>query len=248
MSLAITSFTPNTGPTSGGTKVVITGTSLDTVDVALFGNVEAAIDTTAVNTATSLTVISPPIPNADAGTVKIELVDHATPVEVVSSGNFTYTAVSNPVLTSTLARKWKLDVDTSVAQDGSAWTNVRAVLDLQPSITPTMQDDSDYDSDGWGSDVKTMLKWSNVVKLGRKVAAGYVEDPGQAAIHVAHDQFGADGVVHVRWYDRNGGTEAYEGFAQVQWSEDGGDAAALSTVSVTLTGQGARLTITNPAA
>ena len=111
-----------------------------------------------------------------------------------------------------------------------------------------MQDDSDYDSDGWGSDVKTMLKWSNVVKLARKMAAGFTEDPGQAVIRAAYDKFGSDGVVRVRWYDRNGTVEAYDGFAQVQWSEDGGDATALSMVSVTLTGQGARNVITNPLA
>jgi hypothetical protein len=245
MTLAITSFTPSTGPATGGTKIVITGTSLDTADVFLVGAIEAATDTTATNTATSWTIIAPP---QAAAAVKLHAVDFGTDTEVSSSTDFTYTAVSTPTLTSTLARKWKFDVDASSGMDGTDYIPVRAVRDLQPQTSPTMQDDTDYDADGWGSDVKTLLKWSLVCKLGRKMAAGFTEDPGQAVIRAAYDQFGTDGLVRVRWYDRNGTDEAYEGYAQVQWSEDGGDATQLSMVSVTLTGQGARTTIVNPLA
>lgn len=248
MALAITSFTPTTGPCTGGTRVVITGTGLTAVTAVMFGNVEGSIDTTAVNTALSLTVLSPAIPNDDAGTVKITVLDSVTPTEAQSSGNFTYTAVTTPTLTSVPASKWKLDVDSSVAQDGSSYIPVRGMTDFQPAVNTTTQDDSDYDSGVWGSDAKTQLKWQNTLKISRKRAAGYVEDPGQAVLRVAHDQVGTAGTVRVRWYDRNGeGSEAYEGFAMVQWSEDGGNTQALNTVSVTLMGQGARSNITNPA-
>lgn len=247
MALAITSFSPSTGPTTGGTKVVIIGTSLDTVDNVLFGATPASIDTTATNTATSLTVISPPIANTDTLVRKINLIDTDTDTEVTSSTNYTYTTVSSPTLTSVPASKWKIDVDASVGLDGSGYIPVRGIVDFQPALNTTTQDDSDYDSGVWGSDAKTQLKWQNTIKLSRKRGAGYTEDPGQKTLRLAHDQVGTAGTVRVRWYDRNGhGSEAYEGFAMVQWSEDGGATTALNTVSVTLVGQGTRSNITNP--
>lgn len=248
MTLAITSFTPTTGPTTGGTRVVITGTGLDAVTNVLFGTHAGSIDTTATNTALSLTVIAPGIDNSLAGTVKITVIDAATPAEAQSSTNYTYTSVSAPPLTSSPATKWKCDVDSSAGQDGTGYIPVRGITDFQPAIATTSQDDSDYDSGVWGSDAKTQLKWSNVIKLSRKRAANYIEDPGQKVLRLAHDQVGAAGTVRVRWYDRNGhGSEAFEGFAFVEWSDDGGNTTALSTVSVTLMGQGVRTPITNPA-
>lgn len=255
MAITITSFLPTGGPTTGGTKVVIVGTGLDTVDDVEFGNVPGVIDTTAVNTATSLTVLAPAIANDGTLVVKITLIDNAgSGVIAVSTSSYTYTVVTSPVLSTALAAKWAFEVDTSVAQDGSAWTKVRGVTNFQPAVASTTQDDSDYDSVdpvtgiSWGSDVVTQLKWSLVVKLDRKTAAGYVEDPGQAQIRSCYDKAGADSVLHARWYDRNGSEEAYEGSGLVQWSDDGGDLTALSTVSVTVMGRGLRKTITNPAA
>lgn len=246
MALALTSFTPTTGPQTGGTKVVITGTGLLAVTSVEFGDVNGTIDTTATNTATSLTVIAPP--TGTTGNVKITILDSVTPTEAQSTGNYTYTAVTTPPLVSSTAGKWKCDVDTSVAQDGSSFVTLRGITDFQPALATTTQDDSDYDSGVWGSDAKTQLKWSLALKISRKRAAGYVEDPGQKQLRLAHDQVGAAGNVLVRWYDRNGhGSEAYQGVAMVEWSEDGGATTALDTVSVTLMGQGPRLGITNPA-
>jgi hypothetical protein len=247
MALAITSFSPSTGPTTGGTKVVIVGTSLDTVDNVMFGATPASIDTTATNTATSLTVLAPPINNTDTLVRKINLVDTDTDTEVTSSTNYTYTTVTSPTLTSVPATIWKCDVDSSVGQDGTGYIPIRGIVDFQPALNTTTQDDSDYDSGLWGSDAKTQLKWQLTTKLSPKRATGYVEDPGQKILRLAHDQVGTAGTVRVRWYDRNGhGSEAYEGFGFVQWSDDGGNTQALRTVSVTIMGQGPRTHITNP--
>lgn len=248
MALAITSFLPTTGPTTGGTKVTITGTGLDTATAVLVGDVEGRIDTTATNTATSLTFIVPAIPN-DSATLayKVTVLDSATPTEAQSSTSFTYTTVSAPVLTPSLASKFKAQV-----KDGTGtYIDIRGVTNLQPAIAQTTQDDSDYESvvDGiqWGSDFVTGLKWSLVIKLDRKTAAGYVEDPGQKILRLASVQGGSDALVDMQWFDRNGGSEAYQGTGIVQWSDDGGDGTALSTVSVTIMGRGPRLTIANPA-
>lgn len=245
MALAITSFTPTTGSTAGGTIVTITGTSLDTVDEVIVGNKQAVI----IGTPTATTLVFK-TPAGAAGNALVHAIDNDLNLEVSGAANFVYAAPATPeVLVSTGARKWKLDVDTSAGQDGTSYIPVRAMTDFQPSNPATMQDDSDYDSDGFGSDAKTGLKWANVLKLGRKKGVtSNVYDPGQEAIRLASNRFGGSGIVRVRWYERDGGGEAWEGFAQVQWSEDGGNSTALSTVSVTLSGQGARTAITNPAA
>lgn len=149
-------------------------------------------------------------------------------------------------LVSTLARKWRLDVDTSLTATPT-WVQVRAMSSFSPSIDSNLEDDSDYDSDGWGSQAKTRMQWTLEATFIRKVGVTTGNyDEGQERIRQAADEFGADSVVHVRWYDREGGPEAYEGYAIVSWEPEGGDTGSLDRATVNLTGQGARLTITNP--
>lgn len=154
-----------------------------------------------------------------------------------------------PVLTpssvgvSQLASRFALQVDTG-SSESPTWTTVFGVSNLQPNVDYTMQDNSDYDSDGWGSDFPTQRKWSLALTLRDKLYDD-TQDAGQAALQTA-----ADGLdqVHVRWFDRNGGAEAYEGYAYVQWQPQGGDVTTEATTNVTLNGQGSRTTISNPVA
>lgn len=154
--------------------------------------------------------------------------------------------MTTPLVTM-LARKWRLEVNTS-GNETPVWTQVKGITNFTPNVSPTMQATDDYDSDGWGSDEKTMLKWSNAVQLLRKGVDETTPDPGQEALRSKSDQFGVAGTAHIRWYDRNGGPEAYEGFANVSWEPGGGGTADTENVTVNLTGKGARLDISNPAA
>lgn len=148
-------------------------------------------------------------------------------------------------LVSYLARKWRCDVNTGTPAV-PVWVQVRGVTNFTPGLSPTMQSSDDFDSDGWGSDEKTMLKWNLAIALLRKGADETTPDPGQEALREKSDQFGSAGVAHVRWYDRNGGPEAYEGFGNVSWEPGGGGTADLEPVTVNITGKGARTDITNP--
>lgn len=141
----------------------------------------------------------------------------------------------------------------NISADGSAdyveggWVRVRAIAGLKPTIDSNMEDDSDYDGDGWGSETKTGMSWALELDLLRKIGVVSREpDPGQEIIRLAADQFGPDSVVHVRWFDRNGGPEAFEGYASVSWEPEGGGPTDLDKVSAKLSGQGARLAIENP--
>jgi len=242
MALAITGVYPATGSTLGGDTLTVSGTDIDTVTTCTVGG--TAAPDIEILSETLLRVLTPA---HAAGTAAIVLGDGSTTVTL--AGQYTYVVpTGDATLTSTLARKFRIDVNAGTA-GAPVWTQVRAITTMATPISPTMQDDSDYDSDGWGSSAKTMLAWSLTATLSRKVGATSGDyDPGQERIRQAHDQFGPAGLVQVRWYDREGGPEAYTGYAHVGWEPQGGDTSALDTVNVTLTGQGKRTAITNPAA
>jgi len=156
-----------------------------------------------------------------------------------------------PLGTSTLNRKWYLDVDTS-ATDTPTWTPVMGMTEFAFNVEPTLQDDSDFDSEGFRSQVKTAEAWSVSLTVARKVtaASGTAYDTGQERLR--DKSFGTMGVansVKVRFYEMEEDgprEEAYQGLAAVSWSPNGGGMDATSTVGVTLTGQGRLTAITHP--
>jgi len=149
-----------------------------------------------------------------------------------------------------LARRWYLDVNTGT-HAAPTWIAVNGVEDFKAPLDPSVQDDSDYDSGGYKSSTITAIGWSIDLKLARKVtvASPTVYDPGAEVLRAASVLMGASNRVEVRWYEMTTSgpkVEAYQGYAAVSWSEDGGGMDALASVSVTLTGQGEREAITHP--
>lgn len=156
-----------------------------------------------------------------------------------------------PLGASTTNRKWYLDVDNAVETGVPEWLGVFGVTEFKDGLDPTTQDDSDFDSEGWKSSTTTALGWANELKLKRAVTAASptAYDPGQEVLRLAAGKTGTGNRVHIRWYEMEPDgprVEAYEGYATVKWSPDGGAMDALSTVSVTLTGQGKRVDIGHP--
>lgn len=157
-----------------------------------------------------------------------------------------------PLGAATLNRKWRVDVNTGTYAVPN-WVALAGIGEFQPTTDATTQDTSDFDSEGWKSESVTALGWGLESKLNRKVKtsdpAAY--DDAQEVLRLAAVQIGEGNVVDVRWYEYGGvgrpTVEAYRGFAGVQWSDDGGGMDATSTVTTTLTGQGARTPITHPA-
>lgn len=233
MAITITGITPATGPTTGGTTHLITGTQLDTVSGVTIGG-------TAVTTFTALsaTLMRVTAPAGTVGAVNVVL----NPGAITGTGIFTYAAPVIEQLVSTLARKWKFDV-----KSGASWIPVRGIGELKAQVESNLEDDSDYDAGGWASEAKTQLKWGLEAKVLRKkgVTSGNY-DPGQELLRAASDQFGSPGTPQVRWYTDDGGPEAYSGFASVSWEPEGGEAKDLDAVTIKLSGNGQRTTITNP--
>lgn len=154
-----------------------------------------------------------------------------------------------PLGATTTNRKWYVDVDTGTLSP--EWTGIFGITEFKDALEASLQDDSDFDGEGWKSETNTANKWSLEFKVKRAVtaAAATAYDPGQEELRAAAEETGVANSVHVRWYEMEPGgprVEAYEGYAAVTWSPDGGNMEALSTVSVKLAGQGKRTPITHP--
>ncbi|MGW4850144.1 phage tail tube protein [Streptomyces sp. NPDC004288] len=157
--------------------------------------------------------------------------------------------MSTPTPVTALARRWRLEIDMSAAKDGSNWQFVPGITEFNPAAEPNIEDSSSYDSDGWAENTKTGQSWELGVTVNRKINdAVKVYHPTHEAFRLASFAFGSASEVHVRYYDRNGLPEAYDGIALVTWAPSGGEYTALDQVEMTLTGTGPLTSITNPVA
>lgn len=155
-----------------------------------------------------------------------------------------------PLGASTLVRKWYLDVNTGTVANPE-WTGVFGMVNFTPTLNPTLQDDSDFDSEGYKSSTVTALEWGASLTVSRKTQANAptVYDPGQEKLRTTSLLQGVQNSVQVRYYEMSPGgprVEAYSGNAAVSWSPSGGAMDALDEVAVTLTGQGQRQSIDHP--
>jgi hypothetical protein len=117
----VTSVSPNSGPTSGGTSVVITGTNFTGVLGVTFGTTPAASFT--VNSPTQITAVSPA---QVAGTVDIRVTNGAGTSPIVVADQFTYTAGA-PVVTNVSPNAGPVGGGTTVTITGTGFTNVTQV-------------------------------------------------------------------------------------------------------------------------
>jgi hypothetical protein len=153
---------------------------------------------------------------------------------------------------STLNRKWFVDLNTG-DDTTPVWIPLLGMTEVKPVVEGSMQDDSDFDGGGWGSNMNSLNRWKVEGKFRRAPQPGStppVYDPGQEVLREAGGSTGIENVVHCRWYEMepNGPrVEAYDGFAAVTYTEDGGGVEALSFVSFVLDGRGARNDIPHPA-
>lgn len=142
-----------------------------------------------------------------------------------------------------LARSYRVDVST----DNSSWLTLNGMNDFNPEITPTTQDSSDYESDGWSASEITMQMWKLTVKVNAKATAGTV-DPAFGALLATQGKFGDAARVYVRWYRKDGATgfPAYSGRAIVETTTSKTGVPDLNEYQVVLTGDGKLDEITNP--
>lgn len=146
-----------------------------------------------------------------------------------------------------LARRYRLEINTSTTSTPS-WTLLPGITEFAPKIEPTQQDVTTYDAEGWSEQAVTMLAWSvetTIAHRAHPVTGAF--NPTQEHLRRASMSFGAASYVHVRYFDRTGADDAYEGTALVTWEPDGGGPDEVDTIKITLTGSGPLKPITNPA-
>ncbi|WP_051407010.1 IPT/TIG domain-containing protein [Nocardia sp. CNY236] len=112
----ISTISPTSGPATGGTSVVITGTDFTAFSTVRF---DATATAFTLDSATQITAIAPPGP---VGTASVTV----TTPEGTSNG-VTYTYLAVPVLTSASPNQGPTSGGTSVVLAGSGLTGVTAV-------------------------------------------------------------------------------------------------------------------------
>ncbi|MFI9631729.1 IPT/TIG domain-containing protein [Nocardia sp. NPDC051929] len=112
----LTSIAPSTGPVTGGTTVVLTGTNLTGATAVTFGGTPATSFT--VNSATQITAVAP----AGTGTVSVKV---TTPGGISNGVAYTYVAV--PTLTTVVPNTGPAAGGTTVILTGTNLTGATAV-------------------------------------------------------------------------------------------------------------------------
>ncbi|MFE7746871.1 phage tail tube protein [Nocardia sp. NPDC057455] len=148
------------------------------------------------------------------------------------------------------AAEWAVQVNTgTVASPNYEW--LRGLSKFEPVNDATMQDDTDIDSGGYGSELVTAQKLNvnaeGLVK-GERSASTVVPDPGVAFLRAKGKNLGYDNIVQLRYWRTDDLPEAYEHFFAVKWSDVGGGNADLQKFTATLSGRGEPTAIAKPQA
>ncbi|MFJ7411585.1 phage tail tube protein [Streptomyces sp. NPDC098077] len=147
-----------------------------------------------------------------------------------------------------LARQWRLEVNLGTAAVPD-WKVCPGITAFQPASEPNFEDSGDYDGEGWGGKTKTGQDWEISLTINRRISpTAKTFNAVHEAIRLAHFAYGNPNKLHVRYMDRTGLPEAYEGRAVPTWAPAGGERTALGQVEITLGGDGPLLPIDNPLA
>lgn len=125
----------------------------------------------------------------------------------------------------------------------TTYTQVFGITNFTPpSITKNLEDDSDFDSGSWASQIATGLSFeaSGTVKVPR---ASMAPDPGQEVLRAAGKGVAEDGFVHFQIYKR-GASDGVKGIADATFTDAGGARTDLTTAEFTLSGRGELATYT----
>lgn len=153
-----------------------------------------------------------------------------------------------PTEITDIARKFIVDIDTGYPGGGPTWVQLTGITDFKPMVDETLQSRGTYDND-WEGSQRTKLKFTAEVTFLRNKTLAGVGNAAAEKIRTSTTEFGEAGLVHFRYYDREGGDEAYEAYCNAKWARANTAHDDLDAVTVTFTdfGQG-RIEIVNPAA
>ncbi len=144
-------------------------------------------------------------------------------------------------ITPGIVSDWVLEVAAYIeGVTPTAWTPVLGrTAYTPPGVSKNQEDDSDFDSGAWASQISTGLSYefTGSVKLPR---ASMAADPGQAILVASGKNVAEAGFVHFRTWKRGGGV-GVQGVADVVFTEGGGSRTDLTMAEFTGTGRGATI-------
>jgi hypothetical protein len=140
-----------------------------------------------------------------------------------------------------LARSISVDVST----DGTTWLNLPGRVDNSPQITPNKVDSTDVDTGGFTSSEITLQSGVLTVKY-NALSNGGTPNPAQELVRACVAQFGDSARLYVRWYDNDGGSDAWSARAIVEVQRSKTGVADLMEIQATFTLDGAITAISNP--
>lgn len=148
------------------------------------------------------------------------------------------------------AAEWAVQIN--IGTFGSpVWAFLRGLSKFEPQNDPTMQDDSDIDSDGYKSELVTAQKlnvnFEGLLK-GEKPGSTVIPDPGMAFMRAKGKEKGYDNIVELRYWRTDDVDEAFSHRFALKFTDVGGSNEDLQKVSGTLSGRGKPTPITKPVA
>jgi hypothetical protein len=156
------------------------------------------------------------------------------------------TPAETPV--TALARRFRVNINMG-SGGADDFQMLPAITNLTWTADPNIEVSTVYEDDGWEGNEKTGQAWRVTVTFNRKKSKDSTAyNAVHEALRTAALAWGEDAKVELQLCDRQGGPEAYQGFALVTWTPQGGEATALDSVQVLFTGDGPLTPITNPLA
>lgn len=145
------------------------------------------------------------------------------------------------------AGKWEVQIQTGGTDEAPTYSFIYGLTDFSPKPDISTEDATDIYDDGWKREVGVAGAYNIDVTgnvRGNDEGDEFTQDPGQAALIAAAEDFGV--TVKLRWWRRDGIDLAYEADVISKVTMDGGKPGSLQKFSGQILVQGKPTSITKP--
>jgi len=142
-------------------------------------------------------------------------------------------------------RRLARNIGVDVSIDNVTFLNLKGRVDNAPQITPNKVDSTDVDTNGFTSAEITLQSGVLTVKYNALINSG-VPNPAQELVRGCVAKFGDAARLYVRWYDTDGGLDAWAARSIVELQRSSTNVPDLMAMQVTFTLDGTITPITNP--
>jgi hypothetical protein len=142
-------------------------------------------------------------------------------------------------------RRLARNIGVDVSIDNVTFLNLKGRVDNAPQITPNKVDSTDVDTNGFTSAEITLQSGVLTVKYNALINSG-VPNPAQEMVRSCVAKFGDAARLYVRWYDTDGGLDAWSARSIVELQRSSTNVPDLMAMQATFTLDGTITPIANP--